>query len=98
MNTVTGNIKQIGEVVSFDSGFTKREIVVTTNDMYPQDIAVDFIKDNTSKLDGFSAGQSVEIHFNLRGNEYNNRHYVSLQGWKIEKATAPQQNESDLPG
>ena len=38
---VKGNIKLINETQTFDSGFQKREFVVTTNDMYPQDIKIE---------------------------------------------------------
>ncbi len=92
---VEGSIKLIGETVTFDSGFTKRQIVVTTNDQYPQDIACDFIKDNTSKLDAFNVGQSVAISYNLRGNEYLDKYYVSLNGWRIELSEGAQQEPSD---
>jgi len=90
---VEGNIKLIGETVTFDSGFTKRQVVVTTNDQYPQEIAVDFVKDNVNALDSFAVGQDVIVSVNLRGNEYNGNYYVSLNGWKIEEA-----NGTDLPG
>lgn len=82
--TVEGNIKLIGETVTFDSGFTKRQIVVTTNETYPQEIAIDFIKDGCTMLDSFEVGQNVCIAINIRGNEYNGKYYVSLQGWKID--------------
>jgi len=82
--TVEGNIKLIGELVTFESGFQKRQIVVTTNDMYPQDIVVDFIKNDTNMLDSFEVGQNVCIAFNLRGSEYNGKYFVNLQGWKID--------------
>ena len=91
--TVEGNIKLIGETVTFDSGFTKRQVVVTTNDQYPQEIGIDFVKDNIGQLDLFAVGQDVTISVNLRGNEYNGKYYVSLNGWKIESA-----NGTDLPG
>jgi hypothetical protein len=90
---VTGNIKLIGETVTFDSGFTKRQVVVTTNDQYPQEIGIDFVKDNVNALDNFAVGQDVIVSVNLRGNEYNGKYYVSLNGWKIEEA-----NGTDLPG
>jgi hypothetical protein len=82
--TVEGNIKLIGETVTFDSGFTKRQIVVTTNETYPQEIAIDFIKDGCTMLDSFAVGQNVCIAINIRGNEYNGKYYTSLQGWKID--------------
>ena len=38
---ITGKVKVIMDMQSFDSGFTKREFVVTTKEQYPQDIKTD---------------------------------------------------------
>lgn len=82
---VSGLVKVIGEVESVGSnGFTKRQIVVGTTEQYPQDIAIDFVKDKTDLLNNFKVGDSVKVHVNLRGSEYNGKYYVNLQGWKIE--------------
>lgn len=84
--TVKGKIKLIGETQSFNSGFTKREFVVTDQDeKYPQDIKFEAIKDACGTLDAFGVGDEVEVSFNIRGNEYNGRHYVNLQAWKTVK-------------
>lgn len=84
MWNVKGRIKVIEEVQTFDSGFTKQRIVITTDEKYPQDIAIDFTKDNIAKLNGFTTGKTVDVSINIRGNEYNNKYYVNLEGWKIE--------------
>ncbi len=89
--TIDGNIKLIGEVQTFDSGFTKRQVVVTTNDQYPQEVAIDFTKDGCAMLDNYKVGMNVSVSINIRGNEYNGKYYVSLNGWKIETEA------SDLP-
>tara|TARA_R110000751_G_scaffold303492_1_gene418211 strand:- start:806 stop:1147 length:342 start_codon:yes stop_codon:yes gene_type:complete len=110
---IVGKIKVINETQTFDSGFQKREIVVTTEETYPQDIKLEFTKDKCSILDQYKVGQSVTVAFNLRGNEYNGKYYVNLQGWKIghndgtevileevREQTVPQQIEKgadDLP-
>ena len=39
---IEGTIKVIGETQEFDSGFKKRQIVITTAGDYPQDIAIGF--------------------------------------------------------
>jgi len=83
---ITGKIKLIGQVETFDSGFTKRQLVVTTAEQYPQDLAMDFIKDKTSLLDSFQPGQDVTVAINLRGNEYNGKYFVNLNGWRISAA------------
>lgn len=78
-----GTIKVIEDEEEFDSGFTKREFVVTTEGDYPQDIKLELIKDKTSILDHYQVGQLVEVDFNLKGNEWNDKYYVNLQCWKL---------------
>ncbi len=83
---LNGKIKSINETqVVGMKGFQKREFVVETDDpKYPQPIPLEFVKDKVGLLDNFSVGQTVKVEFNLRGNEYNGRTFVSLQAWKIE--------------
>ena len=86
---LTGTVKVILDQQTFDSGFTKREFVVTTpDDRYPQDIKLDCVKEKFALLDRVSVGQNVKVTFDLRGNEYNGRYYVNLTAWRVEPADA----------
>jgi hypothetical protein len=91
---LTGKIKLIQEAKTFDSGFTKREMVVVVEDgKYPQEINLEFVQDKVSLLDGLQPGQEVTVTFDIRGREYNGRYFNNLQGWKIATAaqdSAPQ--------
>jgi len=92
---LTGKVHVIGETEEFgNNGFTKRMIVIETQDKYPQKLPIDFVKDNTKLLDNFQEGQEVKISINFRGNEYNGKYYVNIQGWKIESISG-KQNEVD---
>ena len=83
---ITGSVKLIGKTEEVGTnGFTKRLLVVTTNDQYPQDLPIDFVKDKTFLLDSFKIGDAVTVGINLRGSEYNGRYYLNAQGWKINK-------------
>lgn len=82
---ITGTVKLVGEMQTFGSGFTKRPLVVTTADKYPQDVQIEFVKEGCSKLDGVGPGDEVTVAFNIRGSEYNGRYFVNLQGWKLDK-------------
>jgi len=88
---IIGKLKVKMDEQSFSSGFTKREFVVTTQEQYPQDIKLEFVKDKCSLLDSYKVGQDVKVSFNLRGNEYNGKYYVNLQAWRIEKGEAVEQ-------
>ena len=97
-----GKVKLILDLQSWDSGFTKREFVITTNEQYPQDVKLECIKDKTSLLDGLSEGDDVEVSFNVRGNEYNGKYYVNLQAWRLtnsggaESINEPPPSEPDF--
>lgn len=83
----SGTIKLINETQTFPSGFSKREFVITTeHDKYPQDLKFEVVKDRCSLLDDYEVGQKVQLNFDIRGNEYNDRYYVNLACWKIEAA------------
>jgi len=82
---VSGKIKVINETTTYESGFQKREFVVTTEETYPQDIKLEFVKDKCSLLDMYQEGQSVTVGFNIRGSYYEPKdsYFVNLQAWKI---------------
>ena len=86
---LNGTIKVIGEKQTFDSGFQKVEFVITTEDQYPQDVKFEIVQD---KCDDFlkynKVGKQVEVSFNVRGNEYKEKYYVSLSAWKVFGANA----------
>ena len=84
---LTGKIKLIQEAKKFDSGFTKREMVVIVEDgKYPQEINIEFVQDKIALLDSLQVGQEVTVTFDIRGREYNGRYFNNLQGWKIVTA------------
>jgi len=87
---VIGKIKIIGDVQTFGAnGFRKRELVVTTDDQYPQMIMIEFVQDKCDLLNNYSVGQDVKVSINLRGREWINpqgeaKYFNSIQGWRIE--------------
>ena len=98
---ILGKVKLINETKEYGSnGFRKREIVLTTQEQYPQNILVEFIQDRTNLLDSFNVGDLVKIDINLRGREWTNdkgeiKYFNSIQGWRIEKVE--DDFESQLP-
>lgn len=85
---MTGTVKKIFDVMNFDSGFSKREFVITTKDQYPQDVKFETVRDKTSLCDKMEEGQEVTVHFDIRGNEYKDRYYVNLNAWRVETGAA----------
>ena len=53
-----GTVKKIFEIQSFPSGFQKREMVILTQEQYPQPISIEFLSEKISLLDHISEGES----------------------------------------
>jgi len=87
---IQGKIKLVGETQTFGAnGFRKREVVITTEEQYPQSIMIEFVQDKTDLLNNYQVGQQVKISINLRGREWVNpqgetKYFNSIQGWRIE--------------
>ncbi len=100
---VIGKIKMIGDVQTFGSnGFRKREMVLTTDEQYPQMLAIEFIQDKTDLLNSFQVGQDVKVSINLRGREWINpqgeaKYFNSIQGWRIENLAQAAPSQENLP-
>ena len=94
MMEVTGKIKMIDTTKEVGSaGFKKRDVVVTTDEQYPQQILVQFVQDKCDLLNTFQVGEAVKIDINLRGREWINPqgeavYFNTIQGWRIGKVQA----------
>ena len=66
------------------AGMRKVTLVVETQERYPQKLPVEFIKDSAGKADEYSEGDHVTISADLRGREWNDRYFVSINGWRIK--------------
>ena len=94
---VTGRVKMIEQTKEVgSSGFRKRDVVVTTDEQYPQHISVQFVQDKCDLLDAYKVGDNVKVDINLRGREWTNPqgetvYFNTIQGWRIGKV------QSDAP-
>ena len=92
----------IGETKTFgNNGFRKREVVITTEEQYPQHILVEFVQDKCDLLNKHNVGETVKVSINLRGREWTNpqgevKYFNSVQGWRIESLQTDQ-GESGMP-
>ena len=100
---VTGKIKMIDQTKEVGSGgFKKRDVVVTTDEQYPQHILVQFVQDKCDLLNSFQVGEAVKIDINLRGREWTNAqgetvYFNTIQGWRIGKVDGASTAAAPMP-
>ena len=85
MHQLSGTVKEIFDEQTFDSGFNKREFVITDEaEKYPQDIKFECVKDNVELVNKLNKGDRIKVTFDIRGREWQGKYFVNLAAWKIE--------------
>ena len=100
---VLGKVHFISKVQQVSDTFKKCELVVKTEEQYPQFISINFVQDKCDVLNGYKVGDNVTVGINLRGREWvtpqgETKYFNDIQGWKISKteASATQQEPANL--
>ncbi|WP_297973500.1 DUF3127 domain-containing protein [uncultured Capnocytophaga sp.] len=87
---IQGRIKQIfpSQIIG-QNGFEKRDLVIITEEQYPQTIIIQFTQQRCDLLNNLQVGQNVKVYINIRGREWTNpqgetKYFNTIEGWKIE--------------
>jgi hypothetical protein len=86
---LTGKVKVIGAEQQVSASYTKRELVISTDEQYPQHILIEFSQGKCNmELDLCTIGQVVKVGINIGGREWINpqgetKYFNSIKGWKI---------------
>ena len=87
---IQGQIKKIfpSEYVGAN-GFEKRDLVIVTEEQYPQTIIIQFTQGRCALLDNVRVGERVKAYINIKGREWTNpqgetKYFNTIEGWKIE--------------
>lgn len=87
---IQGRIKQIfpSQIIG-QNGFEKRDLVIITEEQYPQTIIIQFTQQRCDLLESLQVGQRVKVYVNIRGREWTSpqgetKYFNTIEGWKIE--------------
>lgn len=87
---IQGQIKKIfpSEYVGAN-GFEKRDLVIVTEEQYPQTIIIQFTQGRCALLDNVRVGERVKAYINIKGREWTNpqgetKYFNTVECWKIE--------------
>ncbi len=106
--SVKGRINQILKpetgVSKAGKEWSKQEFVIETEEQFPRKVCFTLFGDKTSLINGLSAGEEVEVAFNLESREYNGKWFHNINAWKIDKVSAnqspdgpPEYSMTDVP-
>lgn len=95
--SIKGKVEQILKPESGTSragkDWSKQEFVIETDEQFPRKVCFTLFGDKVSLIDGVSAGQEVEVSFNIESREYNGRWFHNINAWKIDQVS----EENNVP-
>ena len=99
---VSGKVKVVGAEQQVSPTFRKRELVVTTDEQYPQSIMIEFVQDKSDLLNNVVVGENVKVSINLGGREWVNpqgetKYFNSIKGWRVEKVQSESLSTAPMP-
>jgi hypothetical protein len=87
---LNGKVIFVGETEVFGTNnFKKRNLVIETDEQYPQKIQIEFVQAKCDLLDVIQVGSMVKVYINIGGREWVNpqgetKYFNSITGWRIE--------------
>lgn len=90
--TYTGVIVYIGETKAVSDKYSLREFVLSDlNEKFPQEVKFQVSQKNCPLLDNYQVGQTITVHYNLRGRRYERNGttswFTTVEAWRIEAPT-----------
>ena len=94
---VSGKVHFIGQTKVVSDKFRSRELVLKTEDKFPQFIPFQLTQDKVDLADNLKLGDDVEASINIRGREWKSpqgeiKYFATLEIWSVQyqnKTSAP---------
>ena len=85
---IKGNVYKVFPTENKTASFQAREFVIEIDESnYKQFIKFQLTQDRCGLIDSYKEGDSINVHFDLRGREWNEKFFTNLNAWKIDRAS-----------
>ena len=90
MSKVAGKVVFKSNVIKVNDKFQKQEIVIETNEQYPQKILLTATQEKVNLLEAYQVNDEVEASVNIKGREWINaegvpKYFLTLEIWALTK-------------
>jgi single-strand DNA-binding protein len=85
---VAGKLIKKYDTENKTGSFQAREFVIEVDGQYPQFVKFQLVQDRCALLDAYGEGETIKVHFDLRGREWQGKYFTNLNAWRLEKADA----------
>jgi single-strand DNA-binding protein len=95
---VTGKIHFVGAIRTVSDKFKSKDIVLLTDETYPQYITIQLTQGKTELITETNIGEQVEVSINLRGRKWESptgeiKYFNTIEGWQINAVQSAVENK-----
>ena len=95
---VTGKIHFVGALRTVSEKFKSKDVVLLTDEKFPQYITIQFTQDKTELISQNNIGEQVEVSINLNGREWKSpqgeiKYFNTIEGWQINAVAVAVENK-----
>ncbi len=95
---LTGKLVEKFEEQQISEKFKKREFVVETSENnFTEQIKFELVQDRTDIIDPYKIGEDIKVSFNLKGRKWNDKYFVNVQAWRIDRIGADNGQGNNAP-
>lgn len=94
---VEGTLHKVYNIENKSGSFQTREFVVKVEGQYPQFVKLQLVQDRCSIIDNYPEGSKVKVSFDLRGREWQDKYFTTLNAWRIDQLANVAETPSTPP-
>lgn len=95
---IQGKLHKVFPSENKSGSFQAREFVIEVESgQYPQLIKFQLTQDRCDLIDSYSEGEEIQVHFDLRGREWDGKYFTNLNAWRLNRPSSTEKTDSPKP-
>ena len=95
---IQGKLHKVFPSENKSSNFQAREFVIEVESgQYSQLIKFQLTQDRCDLIESYSEGEEIQVHFDLRGREWDGKYFINLNAWRLNRPSSTEKTDSPKP-
>jgi hypothetical protein len=95
---VQGKLHKVFPSENKSGNFQAREFVIEVESgQYSQLLKFQLTQDRCDLIDSYTEGEEIQVHFDLRGREWDGKYFTNLNAWRLNRPSATEKTDSPKP-
>lgn len=95
---IQGKLRKVFPAENKSGSFQAREFVIEVESgQYSQLIKFQLTQERCDLIDSYSEGEEIQVHFDLRGREWDGKYFTNLNAWRLNRPSSTEKSDSAKP-